>query len=225
MSSNAQVTVKSRYARCPIASPNAKYSQSANTVITAVATATAAVDANSTNPTTTGINTSAVATRFQVMQTVLTGRLPTPSQIESGFPTELYRMGADRNSTPCHSEDIRQGCPKNLNFNNFLHVMCALPRRHLRRVNPAISPLSPLKIHQRLQQPRPIKIRPQRLRHKNLRIRNLPQQEIAHPHLPARPDQQIRVRQIRRIKVPRKLLLRNRRTSVPISLRQDRVHR
>src|SRR6267378_8304563 len=90
MSSNAQVTVKSRYARCPIASPNAKYSQSANTVITAVAMATAHVGANSTNPTTTGINTSAVATRFQVMQTVLTGRLPTPSQNESGFPTELY---------------------------------------------------------------------------------------------------------------------------------------
>src|SRR5882762_7545661 len=91
MSSNAQVTVKSRYARCPIASPNAKYSQSANTVITAVATATAHVGVNNTVPATTGINTSAVATRFQVMQTVLTGRLPNPSQNESGFPAELYR--------------------------------------------------------------------------------------------------------------------------------------
>src|SRR5713101_8065277 len=76
-----QTIVHTRYARCPIASPNAKYSQSASTVITAVAT-----------PTTTGINTSAVATRFQVMQTVLAGRLPTPSQIDSGFPTELYRL-------------------------------------------------------------------------------------------------------------------------------------
>src|SRR6266436_5686038 len=202
MNSRAQIIVHTRYARCPIASPNAKYSQSASTVITAVATATTAVDVNNTNPTTTGISTSAVATRFQVMQTVLTGRLPTPSQIESGFPTELYRMGADRNSTPCHSEDIRQGCPKNLSSNNFPHVMCALPHRRLRRINPAVSPLSPLKIQQRLQQLRAVKIRPQRLRNKNLRIRNLPQQKSAQPHLPARPDQQIRVRQIRRIKMP-----------------------
>src|ERR1700739_2069892 len=85
-----QIIVHTRNARCPIASPNAKYSQSASTVITAVATATAHVGVNNTNPTTTGINTSAVATRFQVMQTVLTGRLPTTSQIKSGFPTELY---------------------------------------------------------------------------------------------------------------------------------------
>src|SRR5580692_8044927 len=90
MNRREQKIVQIRYARCPIASPSAKYSQSASTVITAVTTATAHVGVNNTNPTTTGINTSAVATRFQVMQTVLTGRLPTPSQIESGFPTELY---------------------------------------------------------------------------------------------------------------------------------------
>src|SRR5882672_3303129 len=85
-----QTIVHTRYARCPIASPNAKYSQSASTVITAVATATTHVGVNNTIPTTTGINTSAVATRFQVIQTVLTGRPPRSSQIDSGFPTELY---------------------------------------------------------------------------------------------------------------------------------------
>src|ERR1700747_2422598 len=83
--------VHNRYARCPMASPNAKYSQSASTVTTAVAIATTHVGVNSTKPTTTGINTSAVATRFQVIQTVLTGRPRHPSQIDSGFPTELYR--------------------------------------------------------------------------------------------------------------------------------------
>src|SRR5260370_3374363 len=90
MNNKEQTTVHARYARCPIASPNAKYSQSASTVITAVAIATTHVGVNNTIPTTTGINTSAVATRFHVMQTVLTGRLPTPSQNESGFPTDLY---------------------------------------------------------------------------------------------------------------------------------------
>ena len=54
MNRMAQVAVQIRYARCPIASPNAKYSQSANTVITAVAIATTHVGVNNTNPTTTG---------------------------------------------------------------------------------------------------------------------------------------------------------------------------
>src|SRR5260370_25538397 len=89
MRERAQRPAHTPYARCATAPPNAKYSQSASTVITAVATATTQVGVNNTIPTTTGINTNAVATRFQVMQTVLTGRLPTPSQIESGFPTEL----------------------------------------------------------------------------------------------------------------------------------------
>src|SRR5258705_1581727 len=112
MSSNAQVTVKSRYARCPIASPNAKYSQSASTVITAVATATAAVDANNTSRTTTGINTSAVATRFQVMQTALTGRLPTPSQHESRFPAELYRYSRRCAGGAADVSPARKGCDR-----------------------------------------------------------------------------------------------------------------
>src|SRR5216684_1265804 len=73
-----------------MASPNAKYSHSASNAIIAVATATTTVDVYSTKTTTTGINTAAVATRVQVIQTVLTGRLPVTSQNESGFPTELY---------------------------------------------------------------------------------------------------------------------------------------
>src|SRR5208337_3780599 len=57
------------------------------------------------------------------------------------------------------------------------------------RINPAVPSFSVLKIQQRLQQPRAVEIRPQRLRHKNFRVGDLPQQEIAHPHLPARSDQ------------------------------------
>src|SRR5215469_12530375 len=61
-----------------MASPRAKYSQSARTVIAAVAMATTQVGVNNTRPTTTGINTSAVATRFQVMNRNSSRNLPRP---------------------------------------------------------------------------------------------------------------------------------------------------
>src|SRR5260370_38930183 len=67
-SKNAQVAVQKRYARWPIASPSAKYSKSASTIISASASATNAVEPHSTSPTTTGIKTTAVATRFQIMK-------------------------------------------------------------------------------------------------------------------------------------------------------------
>src|SRR5882762_6042400 len=59
-SRNAQDAVQNRYARWPIASPSAKYSNSAS--------ATHAVEPHSTRPTTNGIKMTAVATRFQVME-------------------------------------------------------------------------------------------------------------------------------------------------------------
>src|ERR1700676_4754309 len=67
-SSNAQVAVQKRYARWPIASPSAKYSKTASTIISASTSATHAVDAHKTMPTTNGIRTAAVAPRFQVMK-------------------------------------------------------------------------------------------------------------------------------------------------------------
>src|ERR1700730_14981218 len=67
-SNNAQVAVQNRYARCPIASPSAKYSKSASTIMSASTSATHAVEAHKTIPTTNGIKTAAVATRFQVMK-------------------------------------------------------------------------------------------------------------------------------------------------------------
>src|SRR6266436_3620859 len=68
MSTSAQLAVQNRYARCPIASPKAKYSNSASIVTSATARASSAVDPHSTIPTTNGINTTAVATRFQVIE-------------------------------------------------------------------------------------------------------------------------------------------------------------
>src|SRR5712664_3727214 len=67
-SRNAQVAVQKRYARCPIASPSAKYSNSASSVTRATASATIAVEPHTTKPTTNGISTAAVATRFQVIE-------------------------------------------------------------------------------------------------------------------------------------------------------------
>src|SRR6266478_4388293 len=68
MSSSAQVAVQNRYARWPIASPSAKYSNSASIVTKPTASATIAVEPHKTIPTTNGISTAAVATRFQVIE-------------------------------------------------------------------------------------------------------------------------------------------------------------
>src|SRR5712664_2623360 len=68
MSSSAQVAVQNRYARWPIASPSAKYSNSASIVTNPTANATIAVDPHKTIPTANGISTAAVATRFQVIE-------------------------------------------------------------------------------------------------------------------------------------------------------------
>src|SRR5712691_4368525 len=68
MSTSAQLAVQNRYARCPIASPSAKYSNNASSVTNPTANATIAVDPHNTVPTTNGISTAAVATRFQVIK-------------------------------------------------------------------------------------------------------------------------------------------------------------
>src|SRR5579864_2868573 len=66
-----------------MAPPSEKYSNSANKITSAKATATHAVEPHNTMPTTTGINTAAVATRFQVMNggsSRLHGRLTVEEQ-------------------------------------------------------------------------------------------------------------------------------------------------
>src|SRR5260370_20315021 len=68
MRKSAKLAVHKRYARWPIASPRAKYSNNASIVTSATASATIAVEPHTTKPTTNGINTAAVATRFQVIE-------------------------------------------------------------------------------------------------------------------------------------------------------------
>src|SRR6266478_9686830 len=68
MRRSAQLAVHNRYARWPIASPKAKYSNNASNVTSPTASATIAVDPHNTIPTTNGINTTAVATRFRVIE-------------------------------------------------------------------------------------------------------------------------------------------------------------
>src|SRR6266705_1617224 len=67
MRKSAHMAVQKRYARWPMASPRAKYSNSASRVASATARATIAVEPHNTRPTTTGISTAAVATRFHVI--------------------------------------------------------------------------------------------------------------------------------------------------------------
>src|SRR5713226_9009284 len=68
MRSSAQVAVQNRYARCPTASPSAKYSNSASSVTNATASASRVVEPHNTSPTAKGISTAAVATRFHVIE-------------------------------------------------------------------------------------------------------------------------------------------------------------
>src|SRR6266581_6140631 len=68
MSKSAHMAVQNRYARCPMASPRAKYSNSASRVTRARAIATIAVEPHNTIPTANGISTAAVATRFHVIE-------------------------------------------------------------------------------------------------------------------------------------------------------------
>src|SRR6185369_17419945 len=51
--------------------------------------------------------------------------------------------------------------------------------------------LAALELAERLEKLQLAEIRPQRLRDVDLRVRELPEEEIADPHLPARPDEEI----------------------------------
>src|SRR5580765_6409746 len=63
----AHVAVQNLYARSPIASPSAKNSKRASKITSASDTATTAVEPFKIKATTPGINTTAVAIRFQVI--------------------------------------------------------------------------------------------------------------------------------------------------------------
>src|SRR6266567_8876307 len=68
MRKSAHRAVQKRYARWPMASPKAKYSNSASRLTRARAIATIAVEPHKTIPTANGISTAAVATRFHFIE-------------------------------------------------------------------------------------------------------------------------------------------------------------
>src|ERR1700730_5876777 len=97
--------------------------------------------------------------------------------------------------------------------------------RRLAFADTSVAALALLKFKQRLKQPRPVEVRPKRLRDEYLRIGDLPQQKIAYPHLPARADQQIGVRQAFGVQVPRELLLGDlARDPMAVTFGKNRVH-
>src|SRR5438876_1014588 len=108
MSSNAQLAVQNRYARCPIASPSVKYSNRASSVTNPTASAKIAVDPHNTIPTTNGINTTAVATRFQVIE------------MESPRNRGLHLITLREIN---HARDVLCGAPEQF----FCHPSVALP--------------------------------------------------------------------------------------------------
>src|SRR6266404_4415757 len=81
-----------------MASPSAKYSNSASTIISASTSATHAVEPHSTSPTTNGIKTTAVATRFQVMKKESPGRPHERLTAERGKIKEKEEFGRDSTS-------------------------------------------------------------------------------------------------------------------------------
>src|SRR6266446_6164050 len=164
-----------------MASPRAKYSNSASAMISASARATQAVDAHNTSPTTNGIKTTAVATRFQVIAK------ESPRHIARKVNSR--RLKVEMKNSKAGNRSL--GDPR-----GHFGIGSAL-------VNTAVAPLAFLKLHKRLQQTRAIKIRPQRFGDKYLRVGDLPQQEIADAHLSAGANQQIRVRQSRGVQMLR----------------------
>src|SRR5229473_2565542 len=86
-----------------MASPSAKYSKSANKIMSASASATHAVEPHNTIPTTKGISTAAVSTRFQVMNrnpSTPQGRLTVDTEKLKGKERQKAAFGGRRTSLP-----------------------------------------------------------------------------------------------------------------------------
>src|SRR5712691_9182620 len=89
-----------------MASPSAKYSKSANRIMSASASATHAVEPHNTIPTTKGISTAAVATRFQVMNrnpSTPQGRLTVDTEKLKGKERQKAAFGGRRTSLPAQA--------------------------------------------------------------------------------------------------------------------------
>src|SRR6267143_5058652 len=117
MRRSAQLAVHNRYARWPIASPKAKYSNNASNVTSPTASATIAVDPHNTIPTTNGINTPAVATRFQVIEmdspeksaSVCKTRLPRRAVLPHLITSREINHAPGRTGIPvCPSHEVTQ---------------------------------------------------------------------------------------------------------------------
>src|SRR6266481_7190684 len=205
MRKSAHMAVQKRYARWPMASPRAKYSNSASRVTKATARATIAVEPHSTRPTTTGISTAAVATRFHVIEQGSPGTL--------GAPSHHIEGNKSRRTITNQRKDSFTGYAS-----RFLHSGVAL-------ADSAVAALPILEFDERFKQPRPVEIGPERFRDEDLGVGDLPEQKIAYAHFPARANEEIRVRQTVCIHVPGQQLFRDRRpASVPVLLCQDGIH-
>src|SRR5690348_8319580 len=101
-----------------MASPNAKYSKSASSVINAVAKATMAVEPHNTRPTTTGTSTAAVTTRFQVMK------------VESPENVQASSHHNERKKSRCVNERVTGAASRKGRFSSsWIFIECAELRR------------------------------------------------------------------------------------------------
>src|SRR5438477_5374366 len=162
-------------------SPSEKNSNIASSMTNVSAIESQEVAANTTSPTTIGIRTTAVATRFQVIETV--------------FPCQSVKRWTsyDNGRVACEKTNLKEILlAGRLRRTRFTFVAFA---------NTAVATVAILKIDKCLEQTRPVEVRPQCFGHKYFRIGDLPQKKIAHPHFAAGTDQQVRLRQASRIKV------------------------
>src|SRR5579859_337438 len=194
-----------------MASPRAKNSNKASKMTRAMPIATIAVEPHSTRPTTHGIRTTAVATRFQV--------IAMGSPYESLTPSHHIKGNKSRGRI-AKKRSVASGEESSL-----AHDARGVLRGSLTFAYPAVAALAFLVFEERLEQTCAVEIGPQRFRHENLRVGDLPQQKIAYAHLAAGADEQIGVRQSTRVHVPCEGLFRDRRAvRMPVLLGQNRVH-
>src|SRR5579859_3826866 len=143
-----------------MASPRAKYSNKASKMTRAMPTASIAVEPHNTRPTTHGIRTKAVATRFQV--------------IAMGSPDESLAPSHHIKGNKSRGRVAKKRSVASGEKSSLAHDARGVLRGSLTLAYPAVSALAFLVFEERLEQSSAIEIGPKRFRHENLRIGYLP---------------------------------------------------
>src|SRR5579859_5416389 len=143
-----------------MASPRAKNSNRASKLTSAMPMASIAVEPHKTSPTTHGIRTTAVATRFQVIAMGSPEESLAPSHHIKGNKSR-GRIGKKRSVASGEESSLA-------------HDARGVLRGSLTFAYPAVAALAFLVFEERLEQSSAIEIGPKRFRYENFRVGDLP---------------------------------------------------